>query len=506
LENLVVVDRGVVTRLLDVGRLCAHADSRFEDCLAGILDAAIALTGADKGNIQLPDIVSGSLVIAAQRGFYEPFLNFFASVRHGDAATCGTAFDSGKRIVVEDVKESEIFAGRPALDILIKAGVRAVYSTPLTSSAGQILGMISTHFERPHRPAESELQLIDLLARQAADYLERKRTEQALRTLATELRHTIHTFATGLTRCSRDLRYIWANPAYAELAGVPLEKIVGRPIIEVMGEDAFAEIRPYIDRVLTGERVEYEAELPWRAHSPSWIHVVYAPYEEDDGSITGWVASVIDISERKHAERRQQLLLRELNHRVKNTLATVQSIAMHTLTPSPGLESKEVFEARLLALSRTHDLLAGTSWEGASLREMLQQELAPFQVADGTRFTIEGPDFEIWPKAVLALGMAFHELATNAAKHGALSTIGGNVSVMWDIWGPLGQRALRLEWRESGAPPVKKPERRGFGLGVIERGLSFELDACIELDFAPTGFVCNFKIPLLRNEERGHLD
>src|SRR5215469_3624951 len=117
---------------------------------AGLKIVSLAsLTGADKGNIQLPDVVSGSLVIAAQRGFYEPFLNFFASVRHGDAATCGTAFDSGKRIVVEDVKESEIFAGRPALDILIKAGVRAVYSTPLTSSAGQILGMISTHFERP---------------------------------------------------------------------------------------------------------------------------------------------------------------------------------------------------------------------------------------------------------------------------------------------------------------------------------------------------------------------
>ena len=503
MENLAVVDRDVVARLLDVGRLCARADSRFEDCLAGILDVAIALTGADKGNIQLPDAMSGSLVIAAQRGFYEPFLNFFAKVRLGAAATCGAAFETAKRVIVEDVKESEVFAGRPALDVLIEAGVRAVYSTPLISSAGEILGMISTHFERPHRPAEGELQLIDLLARQAADYLERKRTEQALRTLATELRHTIHTFATGLTRCSRDLRYIWANPAYAELAGVPLDHIVGRPIIEVIGEQAFGAIRPYIDRVLRGERVEYEAELPWRAHNPSWIRVVYAPYEEDDGSITGWVASVIDISERKHAERRQRLLLRELNHRVKNTLATVQSIATHTLTVSPGPKSRETFERRLLALSRTHDLLAATSWEGASLREILQQELGPFQSADGPHLTIEGPDFEIGPKAVLALSMAVHELATNAAKYGALSTSRGNVSVIWDISGPLEQRALRFEWCESSGPPVNKPERRGFGLSVIERGLSLELDGCIEVDFAPTGLICRIKIPLA-NEERGH--
>ena len=118
---------------------------------------------------------------------------------------------------------------------------------------------------------------------------------------------------------------------------------------------------------------------------------------------------------------------------------------------------------------------------------------------------IEGPDFEIWPKAVLALGMAFHELATNAAKHGALSTIGGKVSLTWDISGPLEQPALRFEWRENGGPPVKKPERRGFGLSVIERGLSLELDGCIELDFAPTGLVCRIKIPLW-NQVRGHVD
>jgi PAS domain S-box-containing protein len=336
LEGRIAADRRSVRRLLDVGHLCVRADSRFEDCLAEILKVAIDLTGADKGNIQLFDIASGSLVIAAQRGFDKRFLSFFENVRAGEAATCGAAFETAKRIIAEDVSQSEIFVGQPALDVLIEAGVRAVCSTPLISSGGQILGMISTHFDVPHRPAEGELELTDLLARQAADYLERKRAEEALRSLATELRQTIHTLATGLTHCSRDLRYVWANPAYAKLSGAPLAQIVGRPIVEVMGTDAFESIRPYIDRVLRGERVEYEVELSWSAHSPSWIHVVYAPYEEDDRSISGWVASVTDISERKRADQQQQLLVGELNHRVKNTLATVQSIAVHTLTASSG--------------------------------------------------------------------------------------------------------------------------------------------------------------------------
>jgi two-component sensor histidine kinase len=158
----------------------------------------------------------------------------------------------------------------------------------------------------------------------------------------------------------------------------------------------------------------------------------------------------------------------------------------------------------LIALSRTHDILARTNWGGVSLRELLLQELDPFRSVNGASPTVEGPYFEIRPKAALTLGMALHELTTNAAKHGALSTVGGKVCATWAISGPLEQRVLRLEWRESGGPPVKKAERRGFGLTVIERGLSLELDGRVGLDFAPTGLVCTVEIPL-QNAERGHV-
>ncbi|MBV8506628.1 MAG: PAS domain-containing protein, partial [Alphaproteobacteria bacterium] len=226
---------------------------------------------------------------------------------------CGMALQSAERVIVQDVTQSEIFAGQPSLDILLEAGVRAVQSTPLISSAGTVFGMISTHFSRPHRPSEHDLPLMDLLARQAADYLECKKIEEAAEALSAELKQILDTSATGLTHCSRDLRYVSANPAYAKVAGVPLEQIIGCPIAKVMGEQALDMVRPCIERALRGERVEFEIELPWAASGPKWTHFVYTPCEEPDGSISGWVGSVRDVTERKHVE----MALRELNERLE---------------------------------------------------------------------------------------------------------------------------------------------------------------------------------------------
>ena len=172
-----------MAQLVEVGDLCGRADSTYEECLAGLLDAAIAVTGANMGNLQLIDDASGSLVIAAQRGCNVPFLRFFGRVATDENSACAAALASGHRIIVEDVTKSEIFASQPALAVMLQAGAQAVQSTPLVSSAGVTLGMVSTHFRRPHRPDDRELQLIDLLARQAANYLERRKSEEVLRSL-----------------------------------------------------------------------------------------------------------------------------------------------------------------------------------------------------------------------------------------------------------------------------------------------------------------------------------
>jgi PAS domain S-box-containing protein len=333
------------TRLQEVANLCMRAGYEIEDCLKEILDAAIAITGAQRGNIQLLDAGEGALVLAAHRGFEAPFLNFFARVDAGEASACGAAFRAGERVVVEDVVASAIFVGQPSGDVMLAAGARAVQSTPLTSSTGKLLGVISTHFSGVHRPTEQELRFMDLLARQAADYLERKRAEQALRAVLSELKQTTEMLATALTHCGRDLRVISANRACAELLGLPREQIVGRPIVEVMGEQAFEFIRPYFERALRGERVEFEAQLPYRARGPRWVHVVYEPYRTDEGDISGWVASVTDISERKSAEAALRELTVTLEQKVEERSRALEAEMVERQKAEAALERIQRFEA-----------------------------------------------------------------------------------------------------------------------------------------------------------------
>jgi signal transduction histidine kinase/ActR/RegA family two-component response regulator len=179
-ERRATTDLEATTRLYELGGQCADSNVVFEQCLNSVLETGIAITRADKGNIQLFDAESETLTIAVQQGFDESFLQFFASVRSDDATTCGAAMQCSERIVVEDVARSEIFSGRRSVGVLLEAGVHAVQSTPLVSSGGKILGIISTHFSTPHRPSERELRFMDLLARQAADFIERKQAEKRL--------------------------------------------------------------------------------------------------------------------------------------------------------------------------------------------------------------------------------------------------------------------------------------------------------------------------------------
>lgn len=205
-----------------------------------------------------------------------------------------------------------------------------------------------------------------------------------------------------------------------------------------------------------------------------------------------------DITDRRKADERRNLLLNELNHRVKNTLATVQSIASQALKNSDvGQVVREAFESRLISLSKTHDVLTQQNWEGARLGEIAAQSLRPFGDGGESRIAASGPDIRLSPKAALAISMALHELATNAVKYGALSQEGGSVGVHWEIAANEGgERLLRIRWQESGGPPVATPRRRGFGSRLIERSLAGELGGNVEMEFLPSGVVCRIEAPL----------
>jgi PAS domain S-box-containing protein len=212
------------------------------------------------------------------------------------------------------------------------------------------------------------------------------------------------------------------------------------------------------------------------------------------GSGRGWraVGVSVDITQRKQWERRQQLLVNELNHRVKNTLAIIQSIAHQSFRPGVDpAAARADFESRLAALSAAHDLLTRTNWEAASLRQVVTDALAA-AASQPERISTRGPDLALAPKTAVSLAMALHELSTNALKYGALSNDSGTVTVGWSTAGGR----LRLEWREAGGPPVTRPTRRGFGSRMIERGLAAELAGTVTIDYAPAGLVCTVDAPL----------
>lgn len=286
-----------------------------------------------------------------------------------------------------------------------------------------------------------------------------------------------------------------ANNAYARLIGH--RDVIGLPLrtaLPEVVEQGFAEL---LDRVLetreafVGRRVK--VALQREAHTPleeRYLDFVYQPILDPDGTASGVFVEGIDMTDQVHADDRQRLLLDELNHRVKNTLATVQAIAQQTLRGARDPETfAAAFESRLLALSQTHNALTDSHWAGAGLRQILLQELGPY---GEERVFMSGPEVHLPARVALSLGMVFHELATNAAKYGALSKA-GKLFLTWSV----SDGVLRFEWREAGGPPVTRPERRGFGSRLIERSITSELRGQVVADYEPDGLITRFQTPLI---------
>jgi PAS domain S-box-containing protein len=299
-----------------------------------------------------------------------------------------------------------------------------------------------------------------------------------------------------LTRCSRDLHYRFVSQSYAKMLGRRPEDIIGQPIIRIMGEEGLKTIIPHIEKALRGERAEYESDVHFRGVGKRMLRVVYTPDRTEQGDIEGWIASIVDVTEHRQTESQRDLLIAEVNHRVKNTLATVISIAHQSFKRQQPLDiSIRSFDERIRALAQTHTRLAEVSWSGVALRTIIEDELAPYRTNDNV--DIAGPDVRLSPKGALSLGMAFHELATNAAKYGALSNKGGSVEVAWEIDGAANE--IHLAWTELGGPQVERPDRRGFGCVLLEKALPSDLDGTVKLDFRATGLKCLITFPLDRH-------
>jgi PAS domain S-box-containing protein len=290
----------------------------------------------------------------------------------------------------------------------------------------------------------------------------------------------------------------WYNKRWYDYTGTTFEQMQGWGWREVHHPDHIARVIEEVQgKWAKGEAWEGTYLLKSAQGEYRWFLTRAEPIWNETGELVRWFGTNTDVTDQKKAEEHQGLLINELNHRVKNTLATVQSITSQTLrNAGTATDAKEAIEGRLLALSRAHDVLTRENWEGAGLHEIVEQAVAAYSSRGEDRLHLRGPRVRLSPRMALALAMALQELATNAVKYGALSNATGEIRITWTIENTADPARLRVRWQEAGGPPVQVPTRRGFGTRLIERSLAQDLDGEVRIDFAPEGIMCTVDAPL----------
>lgn len=305
-------------------------------------------------------------------------------------------------------------------------------------------------------------------------------------------------------------RNAYINPQVFESLGYGPAELTGRPLkalgdlIHPEDRRRVAEFQAQIRRVADGEVREIEYRMRHADGTYRWFLFRETPFQRDEtGEVTQILGTALDIGARKQADERQQMLIRELHHRVKNILATVQAIASATGRSSRSFEAfRDDFAERLVSLGRTHSLLTREAWAGAGLRDILESELAPYLDAADGRVAIEGPSLVIPRDMTVPVGMAIHELTTNAVKYGALSVPEGRVDVTIESDGAVPEPRMTLVWRESGGPPVAPPQRKGFGTLLLNRLLASQLGGEVAIDYRPEGVVARMDVVLRKDDLR----
>jgi PAS domain S-box-containing protein len=368
------------------------------------------------------------------------------------------------------------------------------YAARLRAKDGSLRHVLissSVHFDESGQFRNTRCFTLDVTDRVAA--------ERELREVQQRLAATYENALAGIGEVDADGRFLRLNARFEELTGYSREELLQKTLFEITHpDDAAEERRQFVAQVL-GTIDGYRVEKRY-LHADGrvvWVHVMSSSVRDGGGRFLYGVRVVHDITDRRLAEQRSQLLINELNHRVKNTLATVQSLASQTARHTDEVGDFLVrFEGRLVALSKAHDRLTRRNWEGASLSELVQEELS-LHAGSSRHVTFEGPDVALPPRAALSLSMAFHELGTNALKYGALSRPGGRIAVRWTVERDTNARParVRLEWVESGGPAPSLGRRGGFGSRLLE-AMAGDVNGTAELRFEPEGARWSLSFPL----------
>jgi PAS domain S-box-containing protein len=397
-------------------------------------------------------------------------------------------------LCVDDIVTADLGADLKAT--VLGEGIRACAFIPLIAN-GRLIGKFMTYYSEPHAFTGNDIAVAIAVARQLAFGITKKRAEDALRANEERLRLATEAGKVGVWEWEIDAnRVTWTDSLYA-MHGVDRTGFEGtsEAVAALTHRDDRERVAETVRRsVRTGQPCVMEFRVVRPDGQLVWLYTNAAVIQEH-GRAVRLLGATIDITERKSSDAQRDLLVAELSHRVKNTLATVISIAHQSFSRGPSVDdARRSFDGRIRALAQTHGRLAEGNWSGVSFETMVNDELAPYRRDDGGNVKIDGPGITLNPKHAVVLGMAFHELATNAAKYGALSTKTGAVNVAWEIVPRSSE--LRIHWSESGGPCVSPPRRSGFGRLLLERALASDLQGNVALSFAETGLTCEITVPL----------
>jgi PAS domain S-box-containing protein len=301
---------------------------------------------------------------------------------------------------------------------------------------------------------------------------------------ARQYRATFENAGVGIAHLSPDTKWLRINRTFARIVGYPPDELISKSVQDITHPDDLEFSFAQVERLRSGKADSYEMEKRFvrKDGTPVWVHTTGTAVRRNDGSIDHFVSMIQDITERKQHEEREHLLMREVSHRAKNMLSVVDAIAHQTATRNPE-DFIECFSERIQALSANQELLVRNDWKGVDVEDLVHAQLAHFADLVGTRIAMQGPKLHLNPACAQAIGLALHELGTNAGKYGALSTDRGCVDVCWNF----SDNTFTMSWTEREGPPVSAPTRRGFGTTVVERMTERSLGGAVDLDFAPSG-------------------
>lgn len=339
----------------------------------------------------------------------------------------------------------------------------------------------------------------DGIALYYSDISKQKRTEEKLREQEERARAILNNLISFVTLLTPEGVILDVNESALATANLTRSDVVGKHFWDTYwwshDADEREEVRRGVLKAARGERVLHDTTVRILGDERITVANLLAPVLDENGVVTSVVASGFDISDRKKSEQHREMLVGELSHRVKNSLATVQTIASHTLREASDLESfREAFVGRLMAISKCHDLLVDTTRSDADISQLVRDQVLPYAQGGLERHvTMSGPPLVLGPEAAHTFGLVLHELATNAAKYGALSTEQGRLDIRWKRGSDPEKNSAVLTWAETGGPPVEPPTRRGFGSVLIEQSLTHSLDGEAKIEFRPEGLWAQFR-------------